>query len=33
MGKRMNYSIMKLILCFFMLITLSGCLGARVKSV
>jgi len=29
MGKRMNYSIMKLILCFFMLITLSGCLGAR----
>jgi len=29
MGKRMNFSIMKLILCFFMLFTLSGCLGGR----
>ena len=29
MGKKMNFSIMKLILCFFMLFALSGCSGAR----
>lgn len=29
MGKKINLSIMKVILCFFMLFTLFGCLGAR----
>jgi len=29
MGKKMNFRIMKLIICFFMLPVLSGCLGAR----
>lgn len=29
MGKKMKFSIAKMILCFFMLFTLSGCLGAR----
>jgi len=29
MGKKTNFSMMKLILCFFMLLTLAGCLSAR----
>ena len=29
MGKKTNFLIMKLILCFFMLFVLSGCLGER----
>ena len=29
MRKKMNLPIMKLILCFFMLFTLSGCFGGR----
>ena len=29
MGKKVNFSIIRLILCFLMLLTFSGCLGAR----